>query len=97
MSFLSTILRPPTSTLFPYTTLFRSGIDPQPLRKRIADITDPLAREDADAQDLMSGMARIKTGFDYGMGNIGYAATVNDVKEEASITTEAINVAICGV
>src|SRR5690625_2116276 len=45
----------------------KHGIDPQPLRKRIVDITDQLAREDADTQDLMSGMAGIKTGFDYGM------------------------------
>ena len=30
------------------------GLDPQPLRKRIADITDLLAREDADTQDLLS-------------------------------------------
>ncbi len=30
------------------------GVDPQPLRKRIADITDMLAREDADTADLMA-------------------------------------------
>ncbi|HJE51420.1 MAG TPA: UvrB/UvrC motif-containing protein, partial [Tessaracoccus flavescens] len=29
------------------------GIDPQPLRKRIADVTDMLAREDADTEGLM--------------------------------------------
>ena len=29
------------------------GVDPQPLRKRIADITDMLAREDADTEDLL--------------------------------------------
>jgi excinuclease ABC subunit B len=31
-----------------------NGIDPQPLRKKIADITDMLAREDADTDDLFS-------------------------------------------
>lgn len=31
-----------------------NGIDPQPLRKKIADITDMLAREDADTDDLLS-------------------------------------------
>lgn len=31
-----------------------NGIDPQPLRKRIADITDMLAREDADTAELMA-------------------------------------------
>ena len=30
------------------------GIDPQPLRKRIADITDMLAREEADTAELMA-------------------------------------------
>ncbi|MFV0462378.1 MAG: excinuclease ABC subunit UvrB [Nostocoides sp.] len=36
-----------------------AGIDPQPLRKRIADITDLLAREDADTATLMgSGRAQ---------------------------------------
>ena len=29
------------------------GIDPQPLRKKIADITDLLAREDADTEELL--------------------------------------------
>ena len=31
------------------------GIDPQPLRKRIADVTDMLAREDLDTQELLAG------------------------------------------
>ena len=31
------------------------GIDPQPLRKRIADILDQLAREDADTERLLGG------------------------------------------
>src|SRR5256714_4043618 len=34
------------------------GIDPQPLRKRIADITDLLAREDADTAELLGGSGR---------------------------------------
>ena len=29
------------------------GVDPQPLRKKIADITDLLAREDADTEQLL--------------------------------------------
>ncbi|WP_026818532.1 excinuclease ABC subunit UvrB [Arthrobacter castelli] len=37
------------------------GIDPQPLRKRIADITDSLAREDADTQALLDASASSKT------------------------------------
>ena len=33
-------------------------IDPQPLRKRIADILDQLAREDADTEKLLGGSGR---------------------------------------
>ncbi|SDD25455.1 Excinuclease ABC subunit B [Sanguibacter gelidistatuariae] len=31
------------------------GIDPQPLRKKISDVTDMLAREDIDTQELLKG------------------------------------------
>ncbi|MPZ95073.1 MAG: excinuclease ABC subunit UvrB [Propionibacteriales bacterium] len=34
------------------------GVDPTPLRKRIADITDMLAREDADTEKLLGGGGR---------------------------------------
>ena len=34
------------------------GIDPQPLRKKIADILDTLAREDADTEELIGGSGR---------------------------------------
>jgi excinuclease ABC subunit B len=34
------------------------GVDPQPLRKRIADILDQLAREDADTETLLGGSGR---------------------------------------
>jgi excinuclease ABC subunit B len=33
-------------------------VDPQPLRKRIADILDQLAREDADTEKLLGGSGR---------------------------------------
>lgn len=36
-----------------YNTLH--GIDPTPLRKRIADITEVLAREEADTAELLAG------------------------------------------
>ena len=35
-----------------------NGIDPQPLRKKIGDITDLLAREDADTEELLGGGGR---------------------------------------
>jgi excinuclease ABC subunit B len=34
------------------------GVDPQPLRRRIADITDMLARENADTEELLGGGGR---------------------------------------
>src|SRR3954469_4244213 len=34
-----------------------NGIDPQPLRKRIADITDMLNREAADTQEMLGGVS----------------------------------------
>ena len=38
------------------------GVDPQPLRKRIADITDLLAREDADTEELLASARGTKSG-----------------------------------
>jgi excinuclease ABC subunit B len=34
------------------------GVDPQPLRKRIADILDQIVREDADTEKLIGGSGR---------------------------------------
>ncbi len=46
------------------------GIDPQPLRKKIADITDLLQREDADTEALLgSGRARSRGKADGGRGS----------------------------
>ncbi len=51
------------------------GLDPQPLRKRIADITDMLNREDADTEELLgSGRARSRGKSDGGRGGRGAAA-----------------------
>ena len=35
-----------------------NGVDPQPLRKKIGDITDLLDREDADTEELLGGSGR---------------------------------------
>ncbi|MFP3472314.1 excinuclease ABC subunit B, partial [Micrococcus sp. SIMBA_144] len=51
---------------------------PQPLRKRIADITDQLAREDAGTADFLKGMGGVKSGFDFGMGHRGLSALDRD-------------------
>ena len=37
------------------------GVDPQPLRKKIADITDMIARESDDTDELIAGMKLSKT------------------------------------
>ncbi|MBE1878898.1 excinuclease ABC subunit UvrB [Myceligenerans pegani] len=39
-----------------------NGIDPTPLRKKIADVTDMLAREDIDTQELLAGGYRKASG-----------------------------------
>ncbi len=56
------------------------GIDPQPLRKRIADITDMLQREDADTEALLgSGRARSRGKADGG-GRGGRGALAADAE-----------------
>jgi excinuclease ABC subunit B len=47
------------------------GVDPQPLVKKIADITERLQREDEDTRELL-------TEFDYGKGKRGYNSTLSD-------------------
>ncbi|MDO5501560.1 MAG: excinuclease ABC subunit UvrB [Actinomycetia bacterium] len=55
------------------------GVDPQPLRKKIADITDMLQREDADTESLIgSGRARSRGKADGGRG--GRAAVAADAE-----------------
>ncbi|GAA1734858.1 excinuclease ABC subunit UvrB [Isoptericola hypogeus] len=44
------------------------GIDPQPLRKKIADVTDMLAREDVDTQELLAGGYRKAPASSQGRG-----------------------------
>ncbi|WP_144658751.1 excinuclease ABC subunit UvrB [Paenarthrobacter nicotinovorans] len=51
------------------------GIDPQPLRKKIADITDQLAKEDADTQELLNNN-RLAKGGKRGKSAAKGAATV---------------------
>ncbi|MFC0580936.1 excinuclease ABC subunit UvrB [Micrococcoides hystricis] len=65
------------------------GISPQPLRKRIADITDQLAREDADTQELLAGMGGIALGFKYGEGKRGYTAARSPEQEAAAAGLDA--------
>src|SRR6187431_359961 len=51
------------------------GIDPQPLRKKIADITDLLDREDEDTEELLgAGRAQSRGKTDVGRGGRGAAS-----------------------
>lgn len=54
-----------------------NGVDPQPLRKKIADITDQLAREDADTQELLNNN-RLAKGAKRTSGSKGAAAVRKD-------------------
>jgi excinuclease ABC subunit B len=54
-----------------------AGVDPQPLRKRIADITDMLQREDADTEALM-GSGRSQSRGKTGGGRAGRGAVQAD-------------------
>ncbi|MEY2848108.1 MAG: hypothetical protein RI885_773 [Actinomycetota bacterium] len=57
------------------------GVDPQPLRKRIADITDALAREGADTQALLAGRDGRKRSPTPNLTREGLAATgANDLE-----------------
>lgn len=49
----------------------KNGVDPQPLRKRIADISDQLAREDADTAALLEAAAARKKGSKKGASTTG--------------------------
>ena len=62
----------------------KHGIDPMPLQKKIADITDQLAREDADTADLLQGMGGLATGFEYGKGHRGYTSFEGDERADGA-------------
>ena len=68
------------------------GIDPQPLLKRIADITDMLAREDADTQELLGSgrqQSRGKAPVPGGAGGRG-DGTGRHAKDLAALPTENV-------
>ncbi len=61
-----------------------NGIDPQPLRKKIADITDMLAREDADTDDLL-GNGRNKSRGKSPVPALGAKETVAQARKLAGL------------
>ncbi|HET7326073.1 MAG TPA: excinuclease ABC subunit UvrB [Nocardioidaceae bacterium] len=60
------------------------NVDPQPLRKRIADITDMLAREDADTEKLLGGGGRQQSRGKAPVPSLGSAASRAPVGEHAA-------------
>lgn len=69
-----------------------NGIDPQPLRKKIADVTDMLAREDLDTQELLAGGYRRPGGPGGGRGR----APVPGSPKEAATTGNRLAGAAAG-
>jgi len=64
------------------------GVDPQPLRKKIADITDLIARENEDTQKLLAGIKGAKDGLPFverGKGSMArqeLAALISSLTEQ---------------
>ncbi|MCC3274682.1 excinuclease ABC subunit B [Arthrobacter sp. zg-Y40] len=73
----------------------KHGVDPQPLRKKIADITDQLAREDADTKALLEEAAKKKSkGKGKGVRKDGLAAApAEDLTELIASMTEQMHAA----
>ena len=72
------------------------GIDPQPLRKKIADITDVLAREEEDTRELLQqrksgkkGARTVKAGAKTGSSTASKIATSTPESEELLARAEA--------
>src|SRR2546422_2881250 len=89
------IRRPPRSTLFPYTTLFRSGDDAD-AHRRIGDegaaIADAVARAQLPHRDQLARQDRKSTRLNSSHGYISYAVfclkkkTIITLSHEPSLT-----------
>ncbi|MGP7960879.1 excinuclease ABC subunit UvrB [Sanguibacter sp. A247] len=64
------------------------GIDPQPLRKKIADVTDMLAREDLDTAELLAGGYRKTPAGRSGRAPAGERAVVAAAGDLAELVQE---------
>ncbi|MDE1566343.1 excinuclease ABC subunit UvrB [Actinotignum sanguinis] len=64
------------------------GIDPQPLRKRIADVTDMLAREDVDTEQLLAGGYRQEPAHAQARASEAEIARAQGGKELRELITE---------
>ncbi len=65
-----------------------NGIDPQPLRKKIADVTDMLVREDIDTQQLPEGGYRRTSGTSAGSRGAAHKLTGAAAEDLAGLIKE---------
>src|SRR3712207_8691028 len=82
--FFLMIRRPPRSTLFPYTTLFRSHVlvaqlsealraRPEELPERVNDIVEKLRAAEKELEKVRAGQDRKSTRLNSSHANISYA------------------------
>src|SRR3712207_8772175 len=95
--FFLMIRRPPRSTLFPYTTLFRSLVDPGDHRVRLGDLAQAAAQRDlaVGVQVVLAGeeqhLVLGEGGPDGADLVVGDAAEVDDVDSGADGRLEALD------
>src|SRR3712207_7625720 len=86
------IRRPPRSTLFPYTTLFRSGLEAQPLlrvqRRQLVELRPALGLVGVHAVDRVEPDQRDRksTRLNSSHANISYAVFCLKKKKHAAAT-----------
>jgi excinuclease ABC subunit B len=68
------------------------GIDPQPLRKKIADILDQLVREDADTDELIGGAGRQQSRGKSPVPGLSSRARARDAARAAGVAGAAAGV-----
>jgi len=78
------------------------GVDPQPLRKKIADITDLIARENEDTEQLIAGIKGAKTGLPFverGKGSMArqeLAALISSLTEQMRGAADELQFELAG-
>jgi excinuclease ABC subunit B len=78
------------------------GVDPQPLRKKIADITDMIARESDDTDDLIAGIKGAKSGLPFverGKGSLArqeLAALIGSLTEQMRGAADELQFELAG-
>jgi excinuclease ABC subunit B len=78
------------------------GVDPQPLRKKIADITDMIARESDDTDELIAGIKGAKSGLPFverGKGSMArqeLAALIGSLTEQMRSAADELAFELAG-